>query len=65
MTLHDIRREVASGELAPAAEAALLYAERSGVAEVVNALTGLNAGLEQTRQLWMTAFGWPGMCLPR
>jgi hypothetical protein len=54
MTLHDIRRQIAGGELAPAAEAALDYAEKSGIAEAVNALTGLNASLEQTRQLWNT-----------
>ncbi|MBK8923376.1 MAG: hypothetical protein IPM81_18010 [Saprospirales bacterium] len=52
MTLHDIRRQIADGELAPAAEAALDYAEKSGVAEAVNSLTAARAALEQTRQLW-------------
>lgn len=54
MTRSDIRRLVAEGELAPAVQAALEYAEKAGVAETANAVTALSAQLEQTRQLWNT-----------
>ena len=54
MTLPDIRQQLAHGEIAPALEAALQYAEKSGVAETVNALTALSANLGQTRNLWNT-----------
>jgi hypothetical protein len=54
MSLRNIRQQIADGELAPALRAALDHAEKSGIAETVNTLTGLSAGLEQTRQLWNT-----------
>ncbi|MEZ4942043.1 MAG: hypothetical protein R3D58_14285 [Saprospiraceae bacterium] len=54
MTRSDIRRLVADGELTPAVQATLEYAEKSGVAEAANAVTTLSAQLEQTRQLWNT-----------
>ena len=54
MTLRDIRQLVAGGELAPALQEALRYAEKSGVADTANALTALSAQVENTRQLWNT-----------
>jgi hypothetical protein len=54
MTLRDIRQLVAGGELVPALQEALTYAEKSGVADTANALTALSAQVENTRQLWNT-----------
>lgn len=54
MNLREIRHLAAGGEVGPAVQAALEYAEKSGVAEVFNSLTALSAQLEQTRQLWNT-----------
>ncbi|MEZ4919363.1 MAG: hypothetical protein R2792_09675 [Saprospiraceae bacterium] len=54
MTRNAIRQLVAEGKLAPAAQAALEYAEQSGIAETTNALTALSAQLKKNRQLWST-----------
>lgn len=54
MTLRDIRQLVAAGELVPALQEALRYAEQSGVADSANALTALSAQVEDTRQRWNT-----------
>ncbi|MBL7774752.1 MAG: hypothetical protein JNK89_02050 [Saprospiraceae bacterium] len=52
--LHYIRQLVAQGELPAALQAATEHAEKAGMAESLNALAGLSAQLEQTRQLWNT-----------
>lgn len=54
MTLRHIRQLIADGELAPALQAALDHAEKSGVADTLNTLTALSASLQETRQLWNT-----------
>ncbi len=54
MNLHEIRQKVAAGELKAALEAALAHAEKSGITEAVNTLTGLSAQMAHTAQIWNT-----------
>jgi len=54
MTLSEIRRQISDGAIESALDAALDYAEKSGVSAAVNSITALQARLAQTRQLWNT-----------
>ena len=50
----DIRRRIAEGELKPAAEAALAYAEYCGSADTANQLTALQSRLSEHGNQWNT-----------
>lgn len=54
MNLQDIKELVAGGELNAALTSALGHAEKSGLAEVVNRLTGLSAEMAQTAKIWQS-----------
>lgn len=54
MTKTEIRHLIADGQLRPAAQAALEYAEKCRLTEPTNALTVLNGNLENHQKQWIT-----------